>query len=454
MKNSSDEIVAGPRPAGGARHRDGAQGRANGPGGTRRGPGRWHRHSRPCGHQSRECRRLRRRGDPAARASGPGADPRAPVAGRPPPLPVRRTCLADGPASSPGVQPSPLGVRSSRPGTDLFPPGTDPPARRGLPARPGTDPFPPGADSPHPARTPPGRAHPSARHTPLLARGGPAAGAARLLSGRGGRRHLAPGGLPGRLAALDPRRRRLRLGLLVGRPPAHPSRQPVGHGLSRGPGRHPARLSHPDAPAGRADDPGHAHLRAERVLQPTVHRLPRPAVLRHVPGGPDVAAHRLRGDRRRRVLWPVVQPHLAQLVPAEPGPRRAVPAADPGGGHPPAPRAGPPPGRHPRGDPRRGPADRPGIGGAGGDPGGPGPDPLARTLVPAGPRAPARRPVPAGPDDPPGPGNRGPDGQAGPDDPAGGRSRGGTGRSGGTGCGSPPCAPGPPPSSPARRSSP
>ena len=271
-----------------------------------------------------------------------------------------------------------------------------PPA--GPPSRPGARPAPPGS---RPA--PPGVTPGPARQTPLVARGGPPAGAARLLPGRGGRRHLAAGGLPGRLAALDPRRRRLRVGLLVGRPPAHPSRQPVGDWLPRGPGRYPARLPHPDAPAGRADDPGHAHLRAERVLQPAVHRRPRPAVLRHVPGGPAVAAHRLRGDRRRGVLRPVVQPDLAQLVPAEPGPRRVVPAADPGGGDPPAPRAGPPPGGHPWRGPRRGPADRPGIGGAGGDPRGRGPDPLARAPILAGrPGHPgyaghAGRPGPAGP---------------------------------------------------------
>ena len=205
MKNSSDEIVAGPGPAGmagppGWGHRGERMDREGhgGPGVV--APARPTLWRRP-----RARRRIPRRGDAAARAADPGAAPPAPVAADRPAIPARHT--------------------------------------------------------PRPARHAPG----PARHTPLVARGGPPAGAARLLPGRGGRRHLAAGGLSGRLAALDPRRRRLRVGLLVGRPPAHPSRQPLGHRLPRGPGRHPARLPHPDAPAGCADDPGHAHLRAERV---------------------------------------------------------------------------------------------------------------------------------------------------------------------------------------------
>jgi hypothetical protein len=231
------------------------------------------------------------------------------------------------------------------------------------------------------------------RQTSGLVSACPAAGAVHVLSGRGDRRHLAQGDLSGRCPAVDTRRRRLRLGVLVGCPAGDPPRRSVGHKLPRGPRRHPTGLPHADAAAGAADDPGHASLRPERVLQPAVHRLPR-----HVPGRPAVAADWFRGDRRGRVLRPVVQPRLAQLVPGEPGARGAVPAADPGGSGPPAPHPGPPPGRRPRAGPRRGLAHRSGVVGAGGHPGGPGHDPLARapgwagTAVPARP-APARRRV-------------------------------------------------------------
>ena len=287
MKNSSDEIVAGPGPAGMAGHRDRGTGESEWTGRVTAGPGAvaperptlWT--PIPRMPASTPMRR------PCRSRGGSGAGARA-VAARPP-LPVRRTPVTSGRPLPARRHPPPRGHR--------LPPGARSPGAR--PSPPGARPSPPGARPSPPGHALTARRTPSARHTPILARGGPAAGAARLLPGPGGRRHLAPGCLPGRLAALDPRRRRLRLGLLVGRPSAHPSRQPVGDRLPRGPGRHPARLPHPDAPAGCADDPGHAHLRAERVLQPAVHRLPRPAVLRHVPGSPAVAAHRVRGDRRR-----------------------------------------------------------------------------------------------------------------------------------------------------------
>jgi hypothetical protein len=232
------------------------------------------------------------------------------------------------------------------------------------------------------------------RQTSGLVPACPAAGAVRLLSGRGDLRHLAPGDLPGRCPAVDTRRRRLRLGVLVGCPAGDPPRRSVGHKLPRGPRRHPTCLPHADAAAGPADDPGHASLRPERVLQPAVHRLPGPAVLRHVPGRPAAAAHWFRGDRRRRVLRAVLQPRLAELVPGEPGTRGVVTAADAGGGGPAAPHPRPPPGRHPRAGPRRGLAHRSGVVGAGGHPGGPGPDSLARAPARAGTAVPAR-PAPA-----------------------------------------------------------
>src|SRR5215470_16909538 len=69
MKNSSDEIVAGPGPAGTAGHRDG----------------------RPGGRRPRARRRVPRSGDAAARAPDPGADPPAPVAARPATITARHT---------------------------------------------------------------------------------------------------------------------------------------------------------------------------------------------------------------------------------------------------------------------------------------------------------------------------------------------------------------------------
>ena len=117
----------------------------------------------------------------------------------------------------------------------------------------------------------------------------PAGAAGRLPDHRAGR-HLAPGQLPVGQAAEHPGRRRLRLGLLVGGPPAHPPVQPVGHQLPGRAGRVESRLPHPDAAARRADDPGHPGVRPQCQLQPAVHPVPRRALLPDVPGRPALAA--------------------------------------------------------------------------------------------------------------------------------------------------------------------
>ena len=123
---------------------------------------------------------------------------------------------------------------------------------------------------------------------------------------------------------------------------------------------------------GAADGPGHAGLRPVGRLQPADHRLARPGLLRDVPGGPAVAAHAGRRDRRRGVLRAVGHADLPGLVPPEHRVRHGVPAADPGGRRPAAPRPHHRPGRDPRRRARRLGPGQPGIGGDGPDPGRPG----------------------------------------------------------------------------------
>ena len=182
--------------------------------------------------------------------------------------------------------------------------------------------------------------------------------------------------LGGRLPG-HPGRRRVRLGFLVGRPPGVPPVQPLVHPVPRRAGGRGSRLSHADATARPADDSRHAGLRAEPELQPALDPVPRPAVLRDVPGGPALAAHPARRDHGRGLLRPVHDPHLAQLVRGEPGAGGAVPADGAGGRGPAAPPAGPAAGRHPGRGHGRGHTHRPGIGGARDDRRGPGPRAVA-----------------------------------------------------------------------------
>ena len=244
---------------------------------------------------------------------------------------------------------------------------------RGRPGSPGQRGHRPTAC--RPGRWPPaGPAGPPAAAQP----GRPAPAHPGLLPAGRHRGHLAARGLPRRgQAAGDPGRRRLRMGLLVDGPPGTAPEQPLVHPGHRRPGRVAARVPRADAAGRRGDAAGDAAVRPERLLQPAVHPHARADGLRHVPGGPAVAARPARAARRRGVLRPVRRDGVARVVPAQPGRRRAVPAGRPGGRHPAAALAALAAGPLPGGRHRVQPAQRPGVGRAGGHPGGGDPAALA-----------------------------------------------------------------------------